>query len=160
MLDRTVPKVGKYYRVNCAIWQFRGEDTFVPIIGKHHTDPQFGNEIDHYHVDGRFIKKSIGHIIIDEKGHTNNIIDIHSERFKGITVKIRKCVRSTTGINPPNWGDAAHEYKKWYKGYVGRTCTHKVCPHRGAIMQERDGILVCPLHGLKASKETETIIPL
>jgi len=158
--DRTVPEVGKYYRVNCAIWQSYGKDTFVPIIGKHHTDPQFGNEIDHYHVDGRFIKKEIGSVSIDEHGHTNNIIDVNSSRFKGVTVKIRKCVRSTTGINPPQRGDASYQYKKWYKGYIGRSCTHKVCPHRGAIMQERDGILVCPLHGLRGSIKAEIIISL
>lgn len=159
--DTTELIVGKMYDVKCAVVMNR--NTFighVPIIGDKHKDPQFGVNFHHYHIDGRFFNENKA-ARVDRDGKTNLILQADHEPNRNyvteIVIKRKKCIRLTTGVNPP---DASRDgrYDNWYKSMVGKSCAGKKCPHLGAMMKEENGKLVCPLHGLKGCIEKEVII--
>ena len=150
--------VGKRYKVPCAKMLYgEGKVKWLPIIGIEHCDPQFGARHTHYHIDGRFTKSNV----VDYDGKTNAVVWTDNDmagkayKFVGIETKYRMCVRQTTGIKPPVTSET---YYNWYKGMVGKSCKGRKCPHYGATMLERDGVLVCPLHGLIGSIEEEVIV--
>jgi hypothetical protein len=78
-----------------------------------------------------------------------NLIAVHQRPVK--------CTGQNTGLafaeqtNPGN-------YAAWYQTYLGRSCAGRKCPHYGTAMPERDGVLVCPMHGLRADLQTLAII--
>lgn len=154
--------VGKYYNVRCAkvelIWN---EVMFIPIIGEKHKDPQFSVEHEHYHIDGRFANFGSGYnYTVDQNGKTNGIVIVgkyFETEFIEVVIKRLKCQRLTTGVKPP--ADAV-KYWRWHDSMIGKSCKGRKCPHLGTMMAEQDGVLVCPLHNLHGSIETETIIPV
>lgn len=158
------PIVGVIYKVWCARFvSFDGKEViFVPIINLPHADNQFGVPQEHYHIDGRFVTKNIGKLFGDPKctGISNQIIDINDKNlyyflFSNVQLVKKKCLRSNTGIRPPNY---AHKYWEWYKTQVGKKVNNKKCPHLGVMMLEKEDVYVCPLHGLHACKTTNRII--
>jgi hypothetical protein len=159
--NKDVPQVGNFYNVRCAKMQsHNGTYNYIPVIGGIHSDPQFGTNHRHIHIDGRFIGKN-SYFWIDE-GITNHIIFVDGEfnqsnKFIEFVVKRRKCMRLTTGIRPPHPKNGGLEYWQWYKSMIGKSCAGKRCPHFGTVMHERDGKLVCPLHNLEGDIETEVI---
>lgn len=167
--DKRKLQIGKTYYVQCAQMKIEtGETVFVPILGEKHTDVKFGIYFFHYHIDGRFLDNIFGRYVVDEQGRTNTIINVSDEtpdKFQGIIVKRKKCLRLTTGIKPPPRGvknyrgiNTNERYYKWYESMVGQSCKGKVCPHRGTIMQVVGDKLICPLHNLRGSIEQEVII--
>ncbi|WP_409012512.1 Rieske 2Fe-2S domain-containing protein [Arcicella rosea] len=50
------------------------------------------------------------------------------------------------------------KYYKWYDKFLGREVKDNICPHLGTKMVEQDGVLVCPLHNLKACQTSKIII--
>lgn len=168
--DKSELQIGKLYYVRCAQIQLETDKIIsVPILGEKHTDIKFGIYFFHYHLDGRFIGDDIhSRYAVDDLGRTNTIIDVTGDNlhvFKGIEIKRKKCVRLTTGINPPPPGsrnykgkNTTKKYYQWYESMVGKSCKGKICPHRGTTMQEINGQLVCPLHNLRGSVESEVII--
>ncbi|MBB6003900.1 hypothetical protein [Arcicella rosea] len=98
--------VGKSYPVRCARMK---DGAIIPIIGKKHADPELGVVGEHYHIDGRFFlpKAVTEKYQIDEDGRTNVILcaneeDIDWNCIVELVVKQKKCVRLTTGVNPPS----------------------------------------------------------
>lgn len=159
--EHTILEVGRYYMVPCARVVEKATDKFlayVPVIGKPHRDPQFGVAQEHYHIDGRFIHLG-NRFMLDDYGRTNKIISTQDESFEfaeQIVYMKKRCIRLTTGINPP---PGAKSYYEWYDTMVGKSCKGKRCPHLGTLMHERNGELVCPLHNLRGCINTETIKP-
>lgn len=159
------PVVGKYYLVRCAKLDNGSKIIFVPIIGKKHSDPQFGAYWDHYHIDGRFIRFELGPYKVDKHGRTVQAVSAQpgllngaGYEFKGVELKRRKCFRLETGIDIKKGGIT---YLRWYRSMVGKSCKGRICPHRGTVMHERDnGSLVCPLHGLIGDIQNEKIIDI
>ncbi|WP_425438149.1 Rieske 2Fe-2S domain-containing protein [Mucilaginibacter yixingensis] len=49
------------------------------------------------------------------------------------------------------------KYHAGYKSFTGQVCAGRRCPHFGTEMLEKDGTLVCPMHGLKANPATLVI---
>lgn len=156
--------VGKYYNVKCAIVQVYGKDRLVPIIGILHKDAQFDFVKEHYHIDGRFTSGRGNPYDTNSLGHTNGVVttdnsnvnsDNGNNTFKGIIVKRMKCKRLTTGLSyiPP-----ASKVMKWKRTMIGKSCKGRKCPHLGVHMHERDGVLYCPLHGLRGDIVKEVII--
>jgi hypothetical protein len=153
-------EVGKYYDIlHVQYLDPKGKFIeYIPVIGKPHSDPQFGVFAKHYHVDGRFIiKKSF---LPHENGITNYAVFIIDENYpfgyhagEEVVFSV-KCLRTTTGINPPTHG----KYPEWYKTFVGRSCAGKKCPHLGHTMMQVGEKLVCPLHGLMGCATKEIII--
>lgn len=161
---------GKFYLVQHAILEPKPEfpnfkeTLFIPVIGPEHNDKQFGFPHTHLHIDGRFCKRReylpYG---VDEKGETAGVIlTKNSERslqghlFTGLVYKKLKCIRLTTGL-PVHRVSKNTEIGKWYESMEGKSCKGKKCPHLGVAMQEINGILICPLHSLKADIATQTI---
>jgi hypothetical protein len=155
-------QVGEYYDIlHVQYLDHNGKFIeYVPVIGEPHSDPQFGGSAKHYHVDGRFIKKKS--FLPHENGITNHPVFIRDEAYPfgchaGEEVTFRaKCLRTTTGLNPPKQG----KYPEWYKTYVGRSCAGRKCPHLGHQMLLVNGVLVCPLHNLRGCPEKEIIIEM
>jgi uncharacterized Zn finger protein (UPF0148 family) len=50
------------------------------------------------------------------------------------------------------------KYEEWYLGFLGKHCKGRKCPHFGTDMIEKDGVLICPMHGLTADLKTLKII--
>jgi hypothetical protein len=166
--ETTEVEVGKYYLVRCAKMKYGGTDNdagFVPVYGHSHKDMQFGLNVMHYHVDGRFMPVNNGWLV-DENGRTNLILMEGKDQKANlnyvdeIVIKRRKCRRLTTGINPPSFTKENHKYIIWYNSMIGKSCKGRKCPHYGTLMKMVDGVLECPLHGLKGHPIEEKIIPL
>lgn len=158
--ENTQLEVGKHYFVPCAKMAVYEHYIYVPILGKPHADPQFNVRHEHYHIDGRFASEGL--YKVDKHGKTNSIIAVKGIDFHGIEVIRMTCKRLTTGIDPPkrpiNNQHIGGAYYAWYDSMVGKSCKGKRCPHLGTLMHEQNGVLICPLHNLKGSKETELII--
>lgn len=166
--------IGKYYLVAHAVLLFDGDDKeyHVPVLPHLHSDPQFGKagEFEHYHIDGRFIRSK--HMDtwfdIDDDGKTNQVVYIQNEFpylgnyiVKTVLFKKCKCKRLTTGVKPPVKYPFTidHPYLKWYNGFIGKQCKGKKCPHFGTTMIDNgNGLLVCPMHDLHADGLTQKII--
>lgn len=154
-------QIGKFYNVRCAKVKrnFKKKFVLVPIIGDSHIDSQFNITFEHYHIDGRFTARN-SFYNVDSLGRTNKIIQLDkSDRWFDSVEKIvivrKKCLRLTTGINPPA---NSFKYNKWYDSMIGKKCEGKKCPHLGTEMLEANGQLVCPLHNLKVSLTTNLVV--
>jgi hypothetical protein len=166
----TLLEIGKYYNVPCAMLKiYDGSVLFVPTIGEKHKDPQFSVDDDHYHIDGRFAKVGSGaNYTVDHEGRTNGIVcagEFNGAELIKVVTRRLKCRRLTTGLRPPEkysveakGSKNAAKYWAWRANMVGKSCKGRKCPHLGTTMLEQDGVLVCPLHNLVGSVETETII--
>lgn len=159
-------EIGKTYRVPCAriVW-LTGKADWIPVVGPRHSDPQFANDTQHYHIDTRFVKNLGRHGTITPEGTTSYVIwaDDRYWNYKvtGIYPRLRRCHRSLTGIFPmSNYHPekTAPRWEQWALSMIGQPCRGKRCPHRGAEMQEVNGLLLCPLHNLAGCPATETII--
>ena len=173
--ENTVLQVGKFYNVKCAKIQWRnGAIEHVPVIGIVHQDKAFDFPHNHVHVDGRFIGKRMSYSVNDA-GQTNRVIrtdaetyyDFFTGKFIEFVIKRKKCIRLTTGLNPPNPQEFYYDnqrkgakYWAWYRSMVGKSCRGRKCPHLGTIMHEQNGKLVCPLHNLVGDIEKEVIVNL
>lgn len=156
--DNINVEIGKFYKVRCAkIMRHDKFIEYVPVIGICHKDISFGVRNNHYHIDGRFVVKKSTYYT--PTGYTNKILSSDKGPYfldfvAEIVTKTMKCKRLSTGILP----GGNEPYHKWYISMVGKSCAGKKCPHFGTIMHEVDGVLVCPLHGLKGNLKTEVII--
>jgi len=150
--------IGKYYMVPHAKLKHGNATSYVAIIGGKHKDQQFGTNKMHWHVDGRFRHKYYD-FKPNNDGKTNQVVweEHHSyEPVKEIVFRRKKCLRLTTGIEPPNY---AKKYFDWYRTMIGKSCAGKKCPHLGTTMHESGGELVCPLHDLRGCPTQEIIFP-
>lgn len=156
--------VGHFYEVPCAELRWREDARIyqIPVIDHLHADPQFGFAEAHYHIDGRFeIEPRMRHQLRVANGHTASVIVQKCSLYElvGVRKQMVKCTGKTTGLRLPEPGDHAALYQNWYKGYIGKECKGRRCPHFGTEMLEQDGRLVCPLHHLVADKATLKVVP-
>jgi hypothetical protein len=155
--------VGEFYNIRCAklINHLGTFIKYVPVIGDAHRDKQFGFDYTHLHIDGRFASSNpASDYSVREDGTTNGVVLFGevadcNHFAKEIVVRKMKCRRLGTGINPPV---EAKKYFDWKKSMIGKSCKGKKCPHLGFEMIESNGLLVCQLHNLIGSIDTETII--
>lgn len=134
-----------------------GIDIEVPVIPIWHNDKEaFGLEDPHYHIDGRFVadNSKVGRIWRLNNGYTDMIVTEKNENeLSPLFFKNKKCLRVETGV-----GHGGSVGEKWRKTMQGKSCKGKICPHWGVVMSNIDGILVCPMHGLRGDIEKEVII--
>jgi hypothetical protein len=160
--DATDLIVGKMYNVTCAEIKNNFNHitfAFVPVIGEKHKDPQFGFDLEHIHIDGRFATEK-DYLSVDKDGKTNSVLIFKKDQgtmnyVHQIVIKRRKCRRLSTGLKPP---PQAERYNNWYDSMVGKSCAGKKCPHLGTTMREENGQLICPLHNLKGCPTSEVIV--
>lgn len=160
----TVVEVGKNYLVKCARIKDSYDPTdpgiWIPVLGMPHRDDDIGTDFVHFHIDGRFTDSVAGIEVIE--GICNNVLPVdlsHAQKrwikcVDKVSYKKMKCLRLTSGIHVSReW----KSYFRWYKQFIGKKCEGKRCPHMGTLMQERNGRIVCPLHGITADA-TLTVI--
>lgn len=118
---------------------------WIPIYPHLHNDKENGQLEQHYHRDTRF--DSPNYIPVRLVPGLDGVTDI-------IENKLAKCISTTEKVITPI------EFIK--KSKLKHKCIHKgKCPHRGYDLSEEsaiDGVITCPLHGLKFDEMTGRII--
>lgn len=161
----------------------------VPVINNYHEDPELGPNVGwHYHFDMRFFtpKGRLNYMrympgpfspIPFKEGRTNlaaghRTIDGQWAMVdKELIYKKRKCIRLITGVEPgykklvERHGHLPLYYNsvKWRLKFDGMKAHNMRCPHQGFDLSQcpvKNGVIECPLHGLKFRKKTMTVIPL
>lgn len=132
-------------------------DIEVPVIPIFHNDKEaFGLDAPHYHIDGRFVSNGskVAKIWHVSEGYTSAIVtEKLGNQLSPLFFKNKKCLRVETGVVSGGSVGA-----NWRKSMQGKSCKGKICPHWGAVMSNIDGVLVCPMHGLKGDIKKEIII--
>lgn len=167
------PVVGKYYLVPAVYMQ---RESFKPAIwwpvhGSLHNDTQFFNfELQHYHVDQRFLTRAhltyIGNFD-DIRGwgplqrsfaapvHGTFAHIEHHPRHEKLPPKPElrrmRCMREMPELPPAFQGTTMHAHfagQTAKRGRLGLVCPHQQYP-LGQSTPDADGIITCPLHGLR-----------
>ena len=162
-------QVGQYYSRPCAEIMTipDGKIYYIPVFDHLHADKQFDFPDEHYHIDGRFeMEPRMKQQFNCWDGYTAAVIvptKQTSYSFLSVAKMKVKCERVDTGLRipkNPTEGQISKvlNYKTWYNSYVGIKCVGRKCPHFKIDMLEKDGMLVCPMHGLSANLETLKIV--
>lgn len=151
------PAVGEFYLVPTVRTAWCGKVANWPVIGPKHSDREFfGFTEPHYHLDARFLRP--GHRGIYE----TLTYPVHWPRGrdggpmpKPVWRRL-KCQRLTNDFHPFGKQIAAMR-----EAFAGRQCARGtrgwICPHQHAALGSVvavDGIIICPLHGLKIDAAT------
>lgn len=168
-------KVGSFYLVPTVFaqwgapglsWRSKNVLRAWPVIGPLHSDKEFFNfETDHYHVDARFLP------LKDPRVYSTLPYPIHARKPPfapdGATLPKpvwarRKCIRA--GV--PDFAPSSIEIDAMRTHYAGRACKRGkagfICPHRNAPLGSSvplNGIITCPLHGLRIDAATGVVLP-
>lgn len=158
-------ELNKYYLVPCyyTITEFSEHTDFLcknvehitilyPIINHLHNDKENGQSLGHYHTDNRFISINKEHII------NKNILRLDTNQIKNKDLKFNyfkmKCINLDITTKTPTALIKNSNLKN--------KCIHKnKCPHRGYDLSNEhalDGIITCPLHGLKFNSNTKQLL--
>lgn len=153
-------KDGELYLPPAIAWN-KKETEVYPIINHLHHDKENGQDYKHYHIDYRFVicyEAPFGLPIVKMIDSYNfaprtryNLIDENNEY--NVEYHKLKCIRQTNlGIG----------------GFVNRSKLHSKCissknrcPHRKYDLSQEvpvNGIITCPLHGLKFNSESKQLI--
>lgn len=157
------PVVGQFYLVRTVLIRFFTATKEWPVIGPAHEDGEIGGlSIPHHHLDWRFIPASEA-MLERRYGYVLNAQD--GGPLPKPILRRRKCVRANLAWYIP-WNRLEGPVEKVRRVYAGRQCTKNeggfVCPHRHAPLgsiKPHDGVIVCPLHGLRINAETGVVLP-
>lgn len=159
----TPPVVGRFYLVRIVHAKYFGQIGDWPVIGPEHDDAEFfGFYQRHYHIDFRFVRWS------DERAaerHSYVLYDHPSQLMGKPVLRRRKCVRSSMIFSIP-WNAKRDPLDVMREHYAGRQCNKGkggwICPHRNAplgSLEPQNGIVTCPLHGLRIHVDTGRVMP-
>lgn len=180
------PVVGKYYLVPCVqMIDHYGHDVFAPVIGNLHHDDFAAGVGWHYHYDHRFrmpgtiewhtytrqktngCRPGIGRRSDDILGYLDlkiwkgKLID--KDNPPEIHWRRKKCVSQFGGLCVPR-NITLGEYVDWAKKYEKTNIKKTMkCPHHGVCLKSvpvHNGVIECPLHGLKWDAESGDNIPI
>jgi len=146
--------IGESLLVPCVINGYN----ITPIVNHPHNDVENGQPETHYHADYRFIHFFEEHntpiiengieYTVSDKTRITKTNDIQIKYFSLIVIRT-----SYGGVNSP---DSISKSKLKHK------CIHKgKCSHRGfdlSQVEPVDGVITCPLHGLRYNAETKQLI--
>lgn len=164
------PIIGMYYLVPCIIYDTISDEGkkhlyVYPIINNLHSDVDSGQEHEHYHLDYRFIEmQGMDDISVKQKHsqHTfayNSRYDLlyHNPHYKE-NYKVEYISLMCQRVN--NLRITPTELIEIEK--LKNKCIYKnKCPHKGMDLSQvipKDGIIQCPLHGLKFNAITKELI--
>lgn len=151
-----LPVVGKFYlvpcvRINASVW---------PILGEFHNDKEIGIEYDHWHYDHRFTSS----YQFDRDPYPYAMIRIKMRKEHDLVETLaRKCRRqmpdfpSRLRIN----GGKTHVAITLERNFKDVKMKCLTCPHRGFSLKgvpNKNGIIVCPGHGLAWEVESGRMI--
>ena len=160
------PVIGEYYEVKCVLAYRRYGTFWMPVFSDSHKDGIYGLDIEHFHVDWRFVRKEV--IEIDKKIMGEN--DFYGRQNKDKAENYSAILKREI-IGEP-------EYMRWkYLRHFSlpedmlfhklrdkmKNCKMKemICPHHGANLISClaiNGVVTCPQHGLKWNVETGELI--
>ena len=172
------PVVGRWYLVRALHYdRFRKGAMAWPITGPKHTDVEFFNfDIEHYHLDVRFLTqrhlRQIGtHYVAGEFGYAfsqpcqpvteawNSDTKKYDRRPMPTPTLTRMQCRRTTVEYPFADRKPVAEINAKYQGATAKLTERGwICPHRkvalGNQIPDAHGVITCPLHGLRIDAET------
>lgn len=155
---RTQVEVGKKYLCLVSRNAWGLDKPLIPFL---HADPEIGanGAALHYHLDSRFLSMAhLNALSVDPNRYTHGrSASIVVANFGAeLDVKMMECKRvDPTGIQLCT----PFDFNKWAEKYTGKSCKWKRCPHWGMPMVDRkNGLLECPMHGLFGSSTTERIV--
>lgn len=159
-------KKGELYQVPCVVRRWENGFAITPVIEHLHDDVENGQRYKHYHADYRFIEYVIDkHDNIDRTFINPAIIQKHSQHIWGETPRpilheeLKLEYITLPVINEEFVG--ATDVKLIENSKLKRKCIHNnKCPHRGydlSQVQSVNGIITCPLHGLKFDAITKQL---
>lgn len=153
-------KKGEAALVPCITYE-SGKYLFItPVFNHFHSDKENGQKEGHYHADYRFIKhKANGDFPQAVSNHSRHIFLSNGSRLLKVgTGKLEyfalPVINETfTGIT---------DVRLISKSKLKHKCIHKgKCPHRGFDLSQVspvDGVITCPLHGLKFDSKTKQLL--
>lgn len=158
------PVIGRYYRVPCVwtdISALNCTKRWLPIIGPRHEDAEILRfEHLHWHFDFRFFTEHLYRAI--RKKHENFLLLVQVASEKN-SVREFRCVRRMptypTVVENKNPYPFISSLENAYSSATLKSC--KICPHRGLPlggMPVKDGVVVCPGHGLAFSATTGKLV--
>lgn len=176
----SAPVVGQFYLVPTVTYPWlMDKPSFTkawPVLGGKHEDAEhLGFADEHYHVDSRFVSARDY-----ERAMNRNYRGVVT--FEGTPLSMRGHYEG--GV----WRIKPHPPVVWQRRkcmrdlhrptrvrelgvridavYAGKTCKHGkggfICPHKGLALGTVpvvDGIITCPLHGLRIDAETGLVQP-
>ena len=156
------PIVGQYYLVPTVRGVWYNKIRWWPVLGDKHEDAKFFNfKEQHYHLDRRFLPEC------DIERATTAPLSASPTYGRNLTLtdtpeyKPRKCRRSMM------WFPTLPlQVQKMQTSLAGAKCRTDaagwVCPHRnfslGSIAPDINGVILCPLHGLRIDAKTGIVI--
>ncbi len=162
-------EVGRFYLVPCVYVEAESIK-WAPVIGPEHTDVEYIRfPHRHYHYDWRFLtsdqawriaphrfQRETG--VLDEFAHGNVAREEFEKYRPGIEWRKRKCWRAMPDFPVVHWTVAMSD--AFASTRLKPDC--RTCPHRGVPLNglpERDGVVVCPGHGLAWNLKTGAMVP-
>lgn len=157
--------------------ELAGGDFFWPVLGNKHDDLEFFDfPHKHYHVDPRFFTNrhwaQLGDRKYDNEGKkldengklltalARPLSSIHYSDWPPSPV-FRRMRCSASGIIYSNWASRTVAVQSLNSKFAGKQCDSSVlgwiCPHRQLAlgsMEPVDGMITCPLHGLRIDATT------
>lgn len=134
----------------------------TPVIFHEHSDRENGQKEKHFHVDYRFVKTKS----VESEYQTPHTINNHSKHTFVTEYRPEKGVHGEIEwiklpVIRPEFIGITHP-KLIKNSKLKHKCIHKgKCPHRGMDLSqvpEKDGVITCPLHGLKFNAKTKELI--
>jgi hypothetical protein len=170
------PVVGKYYLVQCVRGKWRGMMGDWPVMGSKHDDARFLNFPQrHYHLNRFFL---------DDESATaaaaTPLGEFQRETPNGAwmrgypennplpppNLRRLRCRRSEVVPFPTDRTVEKPAWTSMYSHYAGHQCKRGhgwICPHKGLdlgpIAPGPDGLIMCPLHGLRVDAGTGVVEP-
>lgn len=147
-------KKGEVFLTPCITREEDGKLYITPVLNYPHSDKENGQTEVHYHADFRFIKHNQG-VAINQ--HTHHKWAITDRPIRGKDGDLNHYLLPVVN---EEFEQITHPLFI-SKSILKNKCIHKgKCPHRGFPMdqvQEKDGILNCPLHGLAFDAKTKQL---
>jgi Rieske [2Fe-2S] domain len=147
LLTRPVP--GLSYLVPTVRGSFHAKIADWPVMGHLHEDARFFSFVEqHYHVDPRFVSVRFAKRVFSAPLHARDYAPLGK-----IVFRQRKCIRTMPDY-PFSWRP---EIDAVQRTYAGQQCARGkggwICPHQkaalGSIPPNANGVITCPLHGLR-----------
>lgn len=154
-------EIGRYYRVPCVwvpMWKIK-----VPLFGPLHEDREIiGFPDEHWHIDWRFVPRAFMDRWTSRRS-PHGLVLSKQNAVGSIETRRLKCKREMPVFpTHPNGNKPVFWLADLEKAHAdARLKCGRICPHRGLPLEGcpvRDGIVVCPGHGLAWDVETGALV--
>ena len=154
-------EIGRYYRVPCVevpMWR-----CMVPLFGPLHEDTEIiGFPEEHWHIDWRFTSPAFMERWVYKRIPHGTVLS-RKNAVGAVEIRPRKCRREMPVFpTHPYSGKPVFWLADLEKAHAeARLKCGMICPHRGlplAGCPAKDGVVVCPGHGLAWDVETGDLV--